>query len=123
MAKRWLHATDVMVDDETGALLVAADLQPATEITTGTKTVASAATPEPLVATATPCRFVWIGARIDSLGNALNTRPVFIGGAGSQVIPVMPNDVEGMVIHIDDASKLRVKVGINGQGVSYAIFA
>jgi hypothetical protein len=45
MAKRWLQATDVMVDDETGALLVAADVQPASEIATGTKIVSAAATP------------------------------------------------------------------------------
>ena len=123
MAKRWLQATDVMVDDETGALLVAADVQPASEITTGTKTVASAATPEPLVAVSTPCRAVWLGARISATGVAQNTKPVFIGGAAGQHIPVMPNNPEGLVIAIDDASKLSVKVGTNGEGVNYAVLA
>jgi len=123
MAKRWLHATDVMVDDETGALLVAADLRPASEITTGEKIVASAATPEPLVAASTPCRAVWLGARVSTTGAAQNTKPVFIGGAGGQHIPVMPNNPEGLVIAIDDASKLQVKVGTGGEGVAYAVLA
>lgn len=123
MARRWIQTADVEIDPETGALLVAADVQPASAITTGTKTVASAATPEPLVAVSTPCRAVWLGARVSATGVALNIKPVFIGGAASQHIPVMPNNPEGLVIAIDDASKLRVKVGTNGEGVNYAILA
>ena len=123
MVRRWIQSADVEINPETGALLVAADVQPASAITTGTKTVASAATPEPLVAVSTPCRAVWLGARVSSTGVAQNTKPVFIGGASGQHIPVMPNNPEGLVIAIDDASKLRVKVGTNGEGVNYAILA
>ncbi|MBN2585000.1 MAG: hypothetical protein JXL80_18205 [Planctomycetes bacterium] len=95
----------------------------ASAITTGTKIVAAAATPESLVAVSTPCRAVWLGARVNSTGVALNTKPVFIGGAAGQHIPVMPNNPEGLVIAIDDASKLKVKVGTNGEGVNYAVLA
>jgi len=89
----------------------------------GTKTVASTSTPEPLVATSTPCRFVWIGARVDSDGNPLNTKPCFVGNAANRNIPVMPSNYEGVVIRVDDALKVHVKVGVNGQGVEYRIFA
>lgn len=122
MAKRWLQATDVMVDDETGALLVAADVQAASEITSGQKT-GTAGVAVALVAASTPCKFVWVGARVDSNGNVQNTKPVFVGGQDGQVIPVMPNGVEGLVIQIDDAAKLYIKPGVTGQGVSYAVFA
>ena len=89
----------------------------------GEKTVAAAATPEALVAVATPCSFVWLGARVDSVGAALNSQPVFVGDADNQNIPVMPNNFEGVVITIDDASKLFVKVGLDGEGVVYRVFA
>ena len=120
MAKRWIHSLDVEVG-ESGAPLF--DLAGCVTLAGGTKTVPSASTPQPLVATATPCRFVWVGARVDTYGNPLNTRPCFVGDQASQNIPVMPSNYEGVVIRIDDASKLYVKVGINNQGVTYRVFA
>jgi len=99
------------------------DVASPTSLAGGTKTVPSSATPQPLVATATPCRFVWIGARVDNYANAQNYYPVFVGDAAGQTIPVMPSNYEGFVIRIDDASKLYVRVVNSGEGVAYRIFA
>jgi len=119
MARKWIYSADVQVSNA-GALLT--DLAGCGAFAGGTKTVASAATPEPLVADSTPCRFVWIGARVDSDGNPLNTKPVFLGDSDSQNIPVMPTNYEGVIIRIDDASKIYVRVGVDGEGVFYRIF-
>lgn len=120
MARRWINSMDVEVSDSGAPLF---DVAGCSSFVGGTKTVASTATPEKLVATATPCRFVWVGARVDAVGNPLNTRPCFVGDAAIQNVPVMPSNYEGVVIRIDDASKLYVKVGIANQGVVYRIFA
>jgi len=120
MTKRWINSMDVEVG-ENGAPLF--DVAGCASFAGGTKTVASTSTPEPLVATSTPCRFVWIGARVDSGGNPVNTKPCFVGDSASQNIPILPSNFEGVVIRIDDASKVYVKVGVNGQGVAYRIFA
>ena len=120
MAKRWLQSMDVEVADNGAPLL---GLAGCGSLAGGTKTVPSTSSPQPLVTESTPCRFVWIGARMDSNGNPMNTKPVFIGDSGNQNIPVLPSNYEGLVIRIDDASKLYVKVGLNNQGVVYRIFA
>jgi len=120
MAKRWINSMDVEVG-ENGAPLF--DVAGCASLVGGTKTVASTSTPEPLVATSTPCRFVWIGARVDSDGNPQNTRPCFVGDSANQNIPVLPSNFEGIVIRIDDASKVFIKVGVNNQGVVYRVFA
>jgi hypothetical protein len=90
-----------------------------TAMTGGTKTVAAAATPEPLVAQATPCKFVVVAARY----NTKNTQPVWVGSATDQKIFIDPANYEGHVIPINDASKLYIKVGVNGEGVNFTIFA
>ncbi len=120
MAKRWINSMDVEVSPSGAPLF---DMAGCTTFVGGTKTVASTATPEKLVPTVTPCRFVWIGARVDTYGNPINTRPCFVGDSANQNIPVMPSNFEGVVIRIDDASKVFVKVGVNNQGVVYRIFA
>ena len=130
MTRRWLGSADVEIDPVTGALLVKGDLgggdgstSPPTSMVGGTKTVASAGTPEPLVAAAAPCRCVWIGPLCDVEGVATNTKPVFLGDSASQNMPLLPSSISGVVVSIDDASKLFVKVGANGEGVAYRIFA
>ena len=120
MAKRWINSADVEVTPA-GALLTA--LAGCTTLAGGTKTVPSASTPQPLVAASTPCRFVWVGARVDNYGTPLNSYPCFVGDSANQNIPVMPSNYEGVVIRIDDASKLFVKVTVNNNGVVYRIFA
>jgi len=120
MEKRWMNSMDVGVSPSGAPLF---DIAGCTSFVGGTKTVASAGTPEPLVTTSTPCRFVWMGARVDGSGNPLNTYPCFIGDSAGQNIPVMPSNYEGIVIRIDDASKVYVKVDASNQGVAYRIFA
>ena len=97
-------------------------IAPAGSLGGGTKTVAAAATPEALVSQSTPCRWVWLGARVDGDGNAQNPKPCFIGDSAGQNIPLVANDFAGVTIQIDDAAKLYVKVGVNGEGVAYRIF-
>jgi hypothetical protein len=93
-----------------------------TTFTGGSKSVAAAATPEALVASSTPCRFVWIGAPCDSDGVASNTKPVFIGDSSGQNIPIATHNFEGVMIQIDDAQKVYAKVGVDGESVEYRIF-
>jgi len=120
MAKRWIQSADVEVT-AAGALLTA--LAGCATLAGGTKTVPSASTPQPLVAVSTPCRFVWVGARVDNYGNPQNYYPCFIGDSAGQNIPIMPSNYEGLVIRIDDAAKVYVRVVSGGNGVAYRIFA
>jgi hypothetical protein len=120
MARKWINSADVEVS-AAGALLV--DMSGCTSLAGGTKTVSNPAVAEKLITAATPCRFVWVGARVDGSGNPLNSAPCFIGDSANQNIPVMPSNYEGLVVRVDDASKVYVKVGVSGQGVAYRIFA
>lgn len=119
MARRWINSADVEVSDA-GALSVQS--APSSTFVGGTKTVAAAATPEKLIANATPCRAVWIGTRMNTAdGTALNTRPVMLGDLTSQTMALAKDDFKGFLIPIDDASKVYVKVFANGEGVAYRI--
>jgi len=120
MAKRWINSMDVEVSPSGAPQF---DIAGCTSFAGGTKTVSSTGTPEPLVATSTPCRFVWVGARVDNSGNPLNGYPCFIGDSANQNIPVMPSNFEGLIIRIDDAGKVYVRVAGSGNGVAYRIFA
>ena len=66
MAKRWINSLDVEVGPNGAPLF---DMAGCLSFVGGTKTVSSTATPQALVAVSTPCRFVWIGARVNSDGN------------------------------------------------------
>jgi len=127
MTRRWMQSADVEIDEATGALLVRGDSNTTTappgSMAGGTKTVASAGTPEPLVGTPTPCRCVWIGPACDGDGLGTNTKPVFLGDSNNQNMPLLPSSVSGVVLSIDDAGKVFVKVGADGEGVAYRIFA
>ena len=125
MTRHWLQSADIEIDPITGAILVEDDSRAATptSLVGGTKTVAADATPAALVAVSTPCRCVWIGPLCNADGVGTNTKAVFLGDAASQNMPLLPNSVSGVVLSIDDASKVFVKVGVNGDGVAYRIFA
>ena len=110
-----------MFDSGNGALLTE-PISPGT-LAGGTKTVASASTAQALVASPTPCRLVWIGARCDATGAGLNTAPVFIGDSAGQNVPITPDNITGSWFPVKDASLLFVKVGANGEGVAYRIYA
>lgn len=120
MTRRWIHSLDVEYDPVRGTILT--DQPSPSAFAGGTKTVSSSAAPEPLVAASTPCRFVWIAARVDSDGLPQNQSPCFVGDAANQNIPIMMSNYEGLVIRIDDASKIHVRVSVNGEGVVYRIF-
>ena len=88
-------------------------------ITSGTK--AGSAGGAQLTTTVTPCSGVWFGAP-ETAGVATNAAPVYIGGSAAQLIPIMPENYEGIYIEIDDASKVYVK-SAGGESIRYAIFA
>lgn len=95
-------------------------------IAEGTKTISAAATPETLVAATQPCARVWLGAPYNvATGVATNTLPVNAGitAASGGKRPVFPTNFEGVYIDIDDAFKLYVDVGVNGETINYQIFA
>jgi hypothetical protein len=127
MTRRWLQSADVEINEATGALAVEGDVNATTVLPTslsgGEKTVATAGAAEPLVATSTPCQFVWIGARVGDDGVASNSGACFIGNATKQHIPITKANFEGVIIHIDDAAKLYVRAVNSGDGVVYHIFA
>jgi len=127
MTRRWMGSADVEVNEATGALLVQGDAStttaPPSSMVGGTKTVALASTPQALVATPTPCRCVWIGPLCNADGVGTNTKPLFLGNSANQNMPLPPNSISGVVLSIDDASKVFVKVGVNGEGVAYRVFA
>ena len=120
MAKKWINTASLEIS-ENGVLSVAMSTN--SSLPGGTKTVADAATPEKLVSDVSPCRLVWIGAPVDANGLPQNTLPVFIGDCADQNIPIISANYEGMVIGIDDASKLYIKTSADGEGVVFRIFA
>ena len=120
MPRRWINSVDLETNDS-GALLT--DQSSPSSFVGSTKPVSSPSSPQPLVANPTPCRFVWIGARVDYWGQPENQYPCFIGDANNQNIPIMPTNYEGVVIRIDDASKVYVRVTAANDGVAYRIFA
>lgn len=97
-------------------------LPPSSEIICGSKTVADIGTPETLVPAATSCKGVMIMAPCSALGVPANLMSAFVGDNTVQNIPIMSSNIEGVMIQIDDAHKLYVKVGVNGESVNYVIF-
>ena len=92
-------------------------------IAEGVCTVAAAATPAVLVATAQPCAYVWVGAPVDANGAATNTKPAFVGRSSTAPKkPVAVSNFEGVTLPIEDANKCYVKVGVNGETVAYQVF-
>ena len=119
IARKFAGSVDLAQDDQSGAVLARPDVL--TALTCGAKTVAATATPERLVAASVPtARGVWVAARTNANGAAQNTKPVFLGDATTQAIAIMPTDTAGIILPIDPY-KVYVKVGVNGEGVSYAI--
>jgi hypothetical protein len=87
------------------------------------KVVTQAATAEALVASSTPCKGVWIGAPADADGVTSNTKIAFIGDSAGQNIPLELDNILGFTIAIDDAAKIFVKVGVDGEKVQYRVLA
>jgi hypothetical protein len=119
--QKWLQSADVLIDDVTGAVCVK-KVSPKS-FASGTKSVAAAATPERLAAVSMPgCAAIWFAAPVDSSGNPVNTKPVFIGDADCQNVPVMPTNFEGFTMDFDDPYDVYVKVGVNAESVVYRVF-
>lgn len=92
------------------------------ELIAGSKAVAAAGTPEPLVAASQPCTDVWIHAF------STNTKPVAIGsedtvngsaGTGRVGVVVPPTSAQPLHFEIDDLSKIWIDPEVNGEGVSF----
>lgn len=98
-------------------------LIPPDEMVCGTKTITDADEAEPLVDEPTPCKAVWIGAPVTiETGAAVNTKGVLVGNNTTQNFPIMPSNFEGKTFQIDDASKLWVKAGVDGESINYIIY-
>ena len=95
-------------------------IAPARTFAGNTKTVSPAAAAA-LVAASTPCRAVWIAARMNNDGSATNTNAVFIGDATNQTMGLAKDDFKGFVIPIDDAQKVYIRPVTSGEGVAYRI--
>ena len=120
MPRRWINSIDLETNDS-GALLT--DQSSPSSFEGSTRTVSPPSSPQPIVGTPTTCRFVWVGARVGPAGQPENQGPCFIGDSNNQNIPIMPTNYEGVVIRIDDASKVYVRVITANDGVVYRIFA
>jgi len=92
-----------------------------TLIDTGVATIVDTDTPQTLVATSTECVLVWIGPGCSSAGVASNVSPIFIGDISNQVLPVLPSDIKGSYIRINDASLLYIK-GAEDDTLNYMIW-
>lgn len=103
-----------------GALAGLVGIQPANELTAGTKVVASAGTAVAL-ADSTSSKFVWIGApHADGAGK--NAASILIGDVDAQVMILTNDDYKGFVIAIDDPSKLFIDAKTSSDHVNYIIF-
>lgn len=126
--KQWIQAASVSVDPDEGSLLV--DTPAPASFAGGWTFPAQAGVAEPLVSTPTPCQFVWIGTVVNEplpgdeyLAWSKNQKPVFLGDAQTQNIPLFPRAYRGIVIRIRDASLIYVRSMYPGDGVAYRISA
>lgn len=95
------------------------------QIDEGNKVVAASATPEALVASSTPCKFVRISAPVTvATGLAVNTKIALVGvtGANKRKIKIHPSDIDGVDIPCTDAADIFVEVGVDGESVDYTVF-
>jgi hypothetical protein len=115
--KKWLQTADVLVDDSGNLGVLPA---PVATFAGSTKTVSPAAAAS-LVAASTPCRAVWIGARMNNDGTPTNTNPVFIGDVTNQTMALAKDDFKGFLIPIADAFNIYIRPVTAGEGVAYRI--
>lgn len=95
------------------------------QIAEGNKVVAASATPEALVASSTPCKFVRISAPVTvATGLAVNTKIALVGitGANKRKIKIHPSDIDGVDVPCTDAADIFVEVGVDGESVDYTVF-
>lgn len=89
---------------------------PNTNIVSGSRVVTAAGTQVTLTAASIPCREVVIQAK------AANTDFIYVGGSDIAAGAGIQLDArEGVTINIDDAFKVWIDAGVNGEGVTYII--
>ena len=88
----------------------------------GTATLAAADTAQRLVA-ATPCKCVWLGPFLTNDGAVSNVNTIFVGDASNQVICLIPTDAQGVLIVIDDVSKIYWRSHTDTDELNYIIFS
>lgn len=126
--QQWIQGATISVDSADGSLLVGTPA-PAT-FSGGSTFPEQPGVAEPLVSTPTPCQFVWIGAAVHEVLPedeypmwTQNQKPLFLGDAQNQNIPIFPKNYRGIVIRIRDASLIHVRALAQGDGVAYRISA
>lgn len=119
MKKHWIQNANVMIDPGSGSVLV--NVTAPGSFAGGTMVPAQAGVGEALVADIETSHFVWVAAPMDNDGNATNSKPIFLGDAGGQNMPLKPGNYRGVVIRIDDPRKLYVRSVVAGEGVVYRI--
>ena len=114
-----LISADLVQNQDSGT--VAVENMPPTTFPGGSLTLFNTDA-TPLVGTSTPCRFVWVFAPCDDSGVPTNAKVVRIGDVAGQNGQLIPSNLEGFEIAIDDASKLYIKAAQIGDAVNYRIF-
>lgn len=93
----------------------------AATIVSGVKAVTAAATPEAIVATSTPCMWVYVEAPDTDIPPgpllAANTGNVWVGSSDGPVHKLEPG--EGMGFDVTDAQQIVVRVAVDGEGVAF----
>ena len=93
----------------------------AADIVSGVKAVAAAATPEALVASSTPCLWVYVESPDTDIPPgpliAANSGNVWVGADNGPVHKLAPG--EGMGFDVADVQKLVVRVASDGDGVAF----
>lgn len=90
--------------------------------------VLSGTAAEALVASATPCNGIWIGAPTAAHTQGANSGTVMVGfaagAAGANLAggrPLTNDNYDGFLLLVDDASKVYIE-GASGDGVEYQIY-
>ena len=117
----------IRVDPTTGALLVdqpsGSGNNPLTpsSITEGSKVVSIAGTPETLVGTSTPCKYVFLQAYLSNTDNVAfgGSATVDPSGTGDGTL-LEPGD--SCTVFISNAQKIFLDAVVSGEGVRYNIF-
>lgn len=84
-------------------------------------TIVATGVAQPLVGTNIHCNYIWVGADCDLSGTKTNDSAIFLGTASYQVLPIIPDDISGSYIKVDDAYSVNIK-GIPPDVLRYVIF-
>ena len=74
------------------------------------------------LSTVTKCKGVWVGAPLDTAGDAANSQTVYVGDASNQKMPIVPTDGKGFFIPISSAATVFIVGKASGDSLNYHIF-